>query len=222
MNKLGAIALTTTGVLALAACSSSSRATSSSAGSVTAPVVSSAPATGGSPTVPAASSVALQLSDFPAGWAVEDPSDDSSSGKICGHASYTNEQKKIAASWDDVYYQDGSSGVPAVGEQILVYKTASQANAVYRHAVKDYNACKTFSVSEDGVKFSGTIGQLSLRRYADQSSAFRAQFSSDGESGEIDLVIMTKGNVAAMVTYGDIHPDASSADHYISKAAQKL
>jgi len=118
-----------------------------------------------------------------------------------------------------VEFED-SGRLPAVVERLVTF---SNAKTGYTKVVAKLTACKHLSGETGGQKFSGTVGSASFPRFGDDSAAFEANFTVQGELLGEDLVIVRKGNIVMGIDEGNFPPvDVNQFQALVNKAVAKL
>jgi hypothetical protein len=187
--------------LILAACSSG---TSSSSGSHN-PTATAATA------IPSVKSLLLTEADVPAGWTVGAPSSstasDSAPDCLKGFESVGG-----SAGGVDANFQLGTNG-PQFGETLRsALGNASDSVTTFTNAL---GACKNFSFTSGGQKFSGTIAPLTFPHVGNQSSAFTLTISGEGLNLPVQIVAAQTKNVFAVFVYSLFGSSSTSAFHQL-------
>jgi hypothetical protein len=92
--------------------------------------------------------------------------------------------------------------LPQVTEKLATYTTA--ARQAFTTVVGTLDRCKRLSGSSGGQKVTGTVGQMSLPGYGDQSAAFIASFTISGLTADEDVLIARKGSVLIGISEGAV------------------
>lgn len=166
---------------------------------------------------PAASSLVVHLSDMPAGWSSEPVS----KSHTCASIDPVYD-KYSGPSVVDVAYQGSPQGAPVFDEAVIVYQSAGQATRDFQALINQFDACKSFKISSGGETGTGTVRSMSLGSYGDKSAAYQQQVTVSGITLGLDEVFVVKRNILAIAAYGDVNPDAATAQEFITKAVTKL
>lgn len=143
----------------------------------------------------------LSVSDLPSGWAIDNSSDTSSNSiPPC----VKNLKSKLNTSDKAQIGFVKGSDVPDFGQQIGYFGTATAALAKYQSGTRILNACKDFSFSSDGHKYTGSIGQLSFPALRPRSTAWQITLSTEGVTVGIDVALVQKGSELSFLLYADV------------------
>jgi hypothetical protein len=163
----------------------------------------------------------LTLADLPAGWSVDNSG--SSTGSIQGCDLKGLDLKSQESARAEAAYKMGTS-VPSIDETIAAFSTAERAKNTYTEGTQVIDACKTFTITDSGQKYSGDVGQLSLgASYGDQTKAYQFTVGVQGFNLGIDLVAVLKGSEVMVFGYAELGtPDLATVNSLVAKATAKL
>lgn len=116
-----------------------------------------------------------------------------------------------------VQYDDQS--VPAVEETLEAGKGAA---ARYDKFIKTLNGCTSVSFTASGQTVKGTVGAMSFPTVEDSSSAYAMNFTIEGESVGLHVVLFRVGQYDGDIEYVDFSPDTSTMQAFAQEAAAKV
>ena len=195
----------------LAGCSAKSATqattTTSSSPSAVAPGVSTTAA-------PSIQSLMLSITDLPTGWSVDNTAQSVST------SCYDDPLKHVAStSYANVDFAQGGS-LPELVQELGLYASGPSAFATITHTL---NGCKTFSETSKGQSVSGVMGPMSSPSYGDQSAAYDATLTTQGESLNQGFVMVRKGNYLTIIALGDLGSlDAPTLQGFVNQAVAKI
>jgi hypothetical protein len=162
----------------------------------------------------------LTLSDLPAGWSVDNST---SSGSLQGCNTKSFDAKSQETARGEAAYKNGTS-VPSIDETIAAFPTPEKARTLYAEGTQVIEACKTFTITDNGQKYSGNAGQMSLgASYGDQTKAYQFTVNVQGFNAGIDIVAVLKGSEVMLFEYADLGtPDLATVNGLVAKATAKL
>jgi len=144
---------------------------------------------------PKASAFLLTISALPTGWNVDNSTPDNST--TC----YSDPVTKVPSlSYAHVDFQQGGS-FPALTEELGYFANPKKAFATISSTL---NGCMHFTETASGQTVQGTMGQMSSPSYGDQSAAWDATLTVEGETVNQGLVMARKGSFIALVAIGDL------------------
>jgi hypothetical protein len=223
--RAAGVALALVCAASVTSCSSSGTKTSSTTSTS---ISATTEATVATPTTLGLTSADLQvqllaLSDLPSGWTVDNSSNSGSGTPKClQDAQNAGAGRKAQAS---AQYQGASSGLPSL-EELLAYLPghAEPAMADIQTALSH---CGTITFETSGVEFSGTVSELLLPTFAQQSEAFSIAISAKVKgstvNADVDVVALRYHYEVALIIYGALGASNPSVDeHYAQAAANKI
>lgn len=82
--------------------------------------------------------------------------------------------------------------------------------------------CPRFRGTTGHATVTGSIGAMSFPRLGDQSAAYAASLTIQGQTAGDDMVYVLKGSLVMELQLVDISPDPSQLDEFANKALAKL
>jgi hypothetical protein len=161
---------------------------------------------------------ALSLSNFPTGWSV-DKSASSGGASVGGCLAGVKTLRQRGDIKVSVAYHDGAA--PALHESL---EEGPGAKRVYRTFNRIFSACKHLSVTAGGSTIQGTVGAMSFPAVGTGSSAYAANFETQGINLWVDSVIFqaSPSIVGLVALEGLGQPDPSSLQAYVTEAVNKV
>jgi hypothetical protein len=160
----------------------------------------------------------LTLADLGPGWSVDNRP---SSGSLRGCDTKPFDVDETARA--EAAFKNGTS-VPSIDQRIAAFSTSEKAKSVYAEGTQRVDACKTFTITDNGQTYHGNAGQMSLgASYGDQSKAYQFTVNVQGFDAGIDAVYVLKGLEIMSFIYTDLGtPDLATVNSLVAKATSKL
>ena len=135
----------------------------------------------------------LTLSDLPALWSVDHYKQTTS--KSCDSGSFSN-LRAIAKAHVIFDYQNG---LPELGEQLVLSKSAPSAYAAISHRL---NSCHKFTEVAGGQIDHGTISGMSAPKFGNQSTAYEASVVVEGVPIKEGIILVRDGRYLVELAVG--------------------
>ena len=165
---------------------------------------------------PRLESMLLTVKQLPIGWNVDNSP---GSGFGCLHNALEPPGVKLTASAAVAFQDQGA--LPQVAEKLATYTTA--ARQAFAAITGTLDRCKRLSGTSGGQKVTGTVGQMSLPGYGDQSAAFVASFTISGLTADEDVLIARKGSVLIGLSEGAVgSPDLTQFQRFVRLALARI
>lgn len=164
----------------------------------------------------------LTLSDFPAGWSIDNSANnDSGSTPACFKGLKDTSQTKDHAT---ASFKNGSN-LPNFSEGLQYYPGGAKPRMA--RLAKALGSCGQIKFTSGGHSFTGTVGQLSFPPVGDQTEAYQVALSSPVGSLNLtiglDLVAVRKGSTIIGMIYVDLGtPAITEAEQLVNKASAKV
>jgi hypothetical protein len=149
----------------------------------------------------------LTVNELPTGWTVGH----SSTLSGCGQPKGVKVIQDVSASFSD-------GGNLQLAEQFKVYSIA--VDAAYRKVLVPLDRCTHEKLVEGGKSLTASFGQMSLRRFGNQSEAFDARVDRKGATTNIYEVVIRSGNI--IVTITERGTDLGRLENFTKLALSKL
>jgi hypothetical protein len=166
---------------------------------------------GGVPPAGAATKAQLQakllsLSNFPAGWAIDNATSPGGKGSACLKALKIPRKHDVEVSAD--FFQGAIT--PVVAENI---EGGPNVAAKYRSFTKALGSCRSI----------GTVGAMSYPAVGTESSAYAVTINDSGIDVGVDVVAFRAGSDVASVVYETLStPDSSIVEAFVNEAVDKI
>jgi len=160
----------------------------------------------------------LSVNDLPTGWAVDNSP--SSAGGISGCTGFVATDSKETSKAQIAFDQNGS--IPELEEKLSGFNPAD-IDALYQQGVTALDACKTFTIQDNGQTVTVSVGAMSFPKVGDESNAYTLTFTLDTINVAFDAVVAKKGSTIAVVGLGGIGaPDINQFQQFVTAALNKV
>jgi hypothetical protein len=158
-------------------------------------------------------SEALSISNFPAGWSVNNTADTGDQGCVSALRNPGNHVTKVT-----VRFSDGNA--PDLEEVLM---SGSGASKTYAKLSKTLSRCKSYTATNSGQTATVHVGAMSFPQVGQASSAYSMTLTVQGVNLGADLILFRSGRTFGAVEYEDLGtPDINQAQAYVAEAVNKV
>jgi len=165
----------------------------------------------------------LAVGDFPAGWskapAEEEGEEEEEDNDFCEALNPDDEVKPVDEA--EAEFQNSQGGLLAT-HAVALYDDVSKAREVMELLKKGVDECKTFTTTQGGETFNGTMTAAPKPSVGEDAVAAKLTATTQGVTVNADIVMVRQGRGVTVVVHFGLKPEAGLAESLAGKAADKL